>query len=55
MIKDEPSVLDSDTNSDSTELCDDADLLIESYNEFDLAIMYAFKFDNYLIILLTSS
>ena len=35
MIKDEPSVLDSDTNSDSTELYDDAELLIESDTEFD--------------------
>lgn len=35
LIKDEPSVLDSDTNSDSTELCDDAELLIESDTEFD--------------------
>lgn len=49
MIKDEPSVLDSDTDSDSTEVYDDTEHLIESDTDIDYSIMHAFKFKHYQI------
>lgn len=49
MIKDEPSVLDFDTDGNSTEVYNDTEHLIESDTDIDYSIMHAFKFEHYQI------